>query len=69
MAVTKERRSNQDRRKAAAVEFFPILDNYGNFIEHDRRSGVDRRFDSSTTLQFIKSSELLEKFADLKNSD
>ncbi len=69
MAVIKERRSNNDRRQAAPVQFFPILDKQGNFIEHDRRSGVDRRVDSSTTLQFIKSTELLEKFAELQNSD
>ena len=59
MSKFKEQRSNIDRRQSAPVKHFPILDSSGTFIEYDRRSGIDRRADSSTTLQFIKSEDFL----------
>ena len=63
MSKFKEQRSNIDRRQAAPVKHFPILDSSGTFIEYDRRSGIDRRTDSSTTLQFIKSEDFLARLS------
>ena len=69
MSERKERRSNVDRRQATAVKHFPILDSDGNFIEHDRRCGEDRRADPRTTLQFMRVNDLLAKFAELDAND
>lgn len=69
MSEVKDRRSNKERRQAAPINHFPILDSDGNFIEHDRRSGEDRREDPRTTLQFIRANDLLEKFAELDPND
>ncbi len=64
MSKFKELRSSQDRRQAAPVKLFPILNSSGCFVEHDRRSGIDRRTDSSTTLQFIKKDDFLASLSD-----
>lgn len=66
MSEFKERRTGTDRRQAAPVQHFPILDSDGSFIEQDRRCEVDRRTDTSNTLQFIQVSEFL---AHLKKKD
>ena len=65
MSEIKERRSNIERRQAAPVNYFPILDADGNFIENDRRSGEDRRVDPRNTLQFMNANDLLARFGDL----
>ena len=69
MAKIKEQRSNIDRRRAAPVKHFPILDSNGAFIEYDRRSGLDRRDDSSTTLQFIKAEDFLASLSERTDKD
>ena len=69
MSEVKDRRSNIDRRQAATIKHFPILDSDGNFIESDRRSGEDRRVDPRTTLQFMNANDLLAKFEELDSED
>ena len=69
MSEVKDRRSIVDRRQAATIKHFPILDSDGNFIESDRRSGEDRRVDPRTTLQFMNANDLLAKFAELDPND
>ena len=69
MTKVKERRSNVERRQAPPIEHFPILDSDGNFVERDRRSGVDRRTDPRTTLQFMRVNDVLAKFAELDTKD
>ena len=69
MSEVKDRRSNVDRRQAAKIKHFPILDSDGNFIESDRRSGEDRRIDPRTTVQFMNANELLAKFAEIESDD
>lgn len=66
MSSTKERRSGSDRRQAPNINYFPILDSKGHYVERDRRYGIDRRSDSSTTLQFIKAKDFLAKLEDLE---
>ena len=61
MSNFKERRKGADRRCAAPIQHFPILDDEGNFIEHDRRCVDDRRNDPDTSLHFIKASEFLAR--------
>ncbi len=67
--VKEERRSNVERRQNGPIEYFPILDSEGNFIESDRRSGRDRRTDPRTTLQFMHVNDVLAKFAELDTKD
>ena len=67
MTSIKERRSGSDRRQAPAIKYFPILDSKGHYIESDRRNGIDRRTNSSTTLQFINANDFLAKLADLQD--
>ena len=69
MSELKERRSNIERRQAAPINHFPILDSDGNFIEKDRRSGVDRRTDPRTSLQFMRKNDLLARFAEIESED
>lgn len=69
MSELKERRSNKDRRQAAPIKRFPILDANGIFIECDRRCGIERREDPRTTLQFINAKDFLAKLADLHHND
>ena len=69
MSDIKEHRKGADRRQAAPIQHFPILDSEGKFIEQDRRGGTDRRADPSTTLQFIKVSDFLAHLDDLDTSD
>ena len=69
MSEVKDRRSKVERRQAAEIKHFPILDSDGNFIESDRRSGEDRRVDPRTTLQFINANELLAKFANIETDN
>ena len=64
MSKFKELRSYRDRRQAPLIKLFPILDSSGCFVEHDRRSGNDRRTDSSTTLQFIEKDDFLASLSD-----
>ena len=67
MSSSKERRSGKDRRQAPSINFFPILDSKGRYIESDRRNGMDRRADPRTTLQFINAKEFLARLADFKD--
>jgi hypothetical protein len=69
MSELKERRSNIDRRQAAPIKRFPIFDANGILIECDRRSGIERRDDPRTTVQFINAKDFLAKLADLHHDD
>ena len=67
MSNSKERRSGKDRRQAPTINYFPILDSKGSYIEADRRSGVERRIDPNTTCQFMKANEFLARLADFED--
>ncbi len=67
MSSSKERRSGTDRRQAPTIKYFPILDSKRRYIETDRRTGIERRVDPRTTLQFIDAKELFTKLGDLED--
>ena len=66
MPKFKQERSDRDRRQASPVKHFPILDSNGCFVENDRRSGFERRANSSTTLQFIRAEDFLASLSEVE---
>lgn len=67
MSSSKERRSGTDRRQAPTIKYFPILDSKRRYIETDRRSGIERRADPRTTLQFINAKEFSAQLDNLED--